>query len=594
MALKTILATALFCLTASVFAANHRTIGSGDTLPARYLPFSILKHGDFDLDEFKQLYDARAMETYPTIENAPYYLRMHAGHRYSAYTIGPAIAALPVYVLPVLAGRAPTPENAERLEKDAAVFIAALSALFLFLALALRVHPVWAFALSAAYALGTATLPVSSQALWQHGPSQMFLALMLLLLVEGERDERFAPWASLALSAAIVMRSTDLAMALPLGIHFALRHRGQLLRAAELFVAPLLLLAAYYHATFGSLAPAFEHLHMGVLSGFRQIPLHEGLYGTLASPARGLFAFSPVLLLALPGVCLAVRARDRLVLASAAASALAILVAAKWFVWWGGHCYGPRLLADVLPLLVFSMHPFASLGRRLLFPAVLFAVLALVSVGIQLLGAFRYDGRSDAFMGTDLAYGPLLDPRNSPVAFYAQEMLVGRETADRLRKAGLARIAPEIRDLPEGAGGSASSLLTMRPWSVVRGKAHRLPDTPFAALATSVARIGGARVLGLGVVMRNPFRPRGLNGYLLLGGPEDDLWCFDGRSFAPAAKPPFTAWISKGPMPYDVSATFSLPLSGWRPGLYTWYFLLTDAAMSRVEWKASTTFSVPP
>ncbi|MDD5309234.1 MAG: hypothetical protein PHU25_18120 [Deltaproteobacteria bacterium] len=570
MACKTILSVAIFCLAASVFVANQRTIGSGDTLPARYLPFSILKHGDFDLDEFPQLYDAKAKETYPTLENAPYYLRVHKGHYYSAYTIGPAIAALPVYVLPVLAGCAPTPQNSERLEKGAAVFIAALSALFLFLALVRRVHPAWAFALAATYALGTATLPVSGQALWQHGPSQMFLALMLLLLTRAERDDRYAPWAALALSAAIVMRSTDLVMALPFGVYLAVRHRGRLLRSLAFFAPPLALLAAYDIAVFGSLAATFEHLHMGVLAGFRQIPLSEGLFGTLLSPSRGLFVFSPVLLLAVPGALIAVRERDSLVLAAAVGAVLAILVAAKWFVWWGGHCYGPRLLADVLPLLVFCMHPFVRLGRCFLFRAVLLAFLALASTGVQILGAFKYDGRSDSFAGTDLAYEPLLDPGNSPVAFYAKEMITG------------SRIVPERRQAPFPASGDALTALT-----IVR------PDRPQVALAAATARGSGRATLGLAVFLQNPYRPRAMNGYLLLRGPDGTSWSFDGRAFFPAGPGPLVSWVSKSPLPYEAEATFSFDLSGWRPGRYTWTFVLTDATATHLEAKTEAAFTVP-
>jgi hypothetical protein len=59
-------------------------------------------------------------------------------------------------------------------------------------------------------------------------------------------------------------------------------------------------------------------------------------------------------------------------------------------VWWGGHSFGPRLLADVLPALVLGLVPIwaaiwrARLGRWLL------AAAFVVSVLVEAVGAFYY------------------------------------------------------------------------------------------------------------------------------------------------------------------------------------------------------------
>ena len=44
-------AAIIFSLAMICYSANGKTIGSGDTLPARYLPFSILRRGSFYLDD---------------------------------------------------------------------------------------------------------------------------------------------------------------------------------------------------------------------------------------------------------------------------------------------------------------------------------------------------------------------------------------------------------------------------------------------------------------------------------------------------------------------------------------------------------------
>jgi hypothetical protein len=97
----------LFCALLILYLANGVTKASGDTLPARYLPFSILREGNFDLNEFQFLY----------AQGIPYYLR-HLNSRYvSNYPVGPALAALPFYLIPALGAVPPTDKLIADLEK---------------------------------------------------------------------------------------------------------------------------------------------------------------------------------------------------------------------------------------------------------------------------------------------------------------------------------------------------------------------------------------------------------------------------------------------------------------------------------------------
>ena len=45
--------------------ARPEVPGAGDTLPAAYLPWSLVQQKNFDLDELPTLYDAGARQTYP-------------------------------------------------------------------------------------------------------------------------------------------------------------------------------------------------------------------------------------------------------------------------------------------------------------------------------------------------------------------------------------------------------------------------------------------------------------------------------------------------------------------------------------------------
>jgi hypothetical protein len=82
----------LFCVFMTLYLANGVTKWTGDTLPARYLPLSILREGNFDLNEFQFLY----------VQRLPYYLRYLDGRYVSDYPVGAAIAALPFYLVTAL------------------------------------------------------------------------------------------------------------------------------------------------------------------------------------------------------------------------------------------------------------------------------------------------------------------------------------------------------------------------------------------------------------------------------------------------------------------------------------------------------------
>ena len=84
----------LFLGAVFIYNLNGTTALSGDTFPARYLPLSLLRELDFDLDEFPFLYEPQV----------PYFLRRINGYIVSAYPPWAAIFALPIYLLPIFGG----------------------------------------------------------------------------------------------------------------------------------------------------------------------------------------------------------------------------------------------------------------------------------------------------------------------------------------------------------------------------------------------------------------------------------------------------------------------------------------------------------
>jgi hypothetical protein len=377
----------VFAALLAVYLSNGRLIGSPDTLPARYLPLSILRSGTFYLDTFLFLYDKGASTE--RREGLPYYVVQARGHYVSWYPVGAALLALPLYLPAVLWGVDADSPVLAWLEKLSASTIVALSAAILYLALRHVATRGISLLIVGVYALGTSSLSVSSQALWQHGPSQLALVVALYALLRGRIDAHWVIVAGFPLAFAVIARPSDALLAAPLLAYVWRYHPDQQLWFVASGLPPLLFQVWYNLIYFGdplhTQLPPFDPSLWGTTFG-------EGLAGLLLSPGRGLLVYSPVFLLCGVGMARAWRrGGDPLVRALSVGAVLVILLYSKWAKWWGGWTYGPRLLADLSPVLALGLVPLGErLGRRGGW-RIGFVTLALWSIGAHAMGAYVDD-----------------------------------------------------------------------------------------------------------------------------------------------------------------------------------------------------------
>jgi hypothetical protein len=146
----------------------------------------------------------------------------------------------------------------------------------------------------------------------------------------------------------------------------------------------------------------------------------SGLAGILFSPGRGLLVYSPIIVFALVAWAPAARKsreQHRGVVALAGAFCLThIGLIAMWPVWWGGYCWGPRLLTEICaPAMVLI-----AVGM----PEILyqkwtrgFAVLAVYCCLVQAVGVYCYPkGHWDHLpVSVNDAPGRLWEWRDSPL-----------------------------------------------------------------------------------------------------------------------------------------------------------------------------------
>ena len=359
-----------------LLVSNGRPIGAGDTRPTERVAASLVQEADFDLDE------------YPEVE--PPFARTEGDRRVSIYPVLSAVLAAPLFALARVFFVLDETGTA-LVGKWAASLFSALAAGALYLAVGRR-QPTRDAALAAfVFGLGT-TVWSTSQALWQHPAAVLFLSLALLFWVRAEdegagRDVTWAARAGLPLALALAARPADMALVGVLSLGLAVRWPRAVPRMILWALPPVLFVLAYQWWAFGS---PFRHGFSGALGRFAA-PWGEGQLGLLVSPGKGLLWFTPVAAVAAIGLGRALWRGDRSERYLAATLGLAVLahlvLMGRWSEWHGGECWGPRLLTDALPLL------FLFLPEGLGVAGLAGLALALLSVGVQALGAFAYDYR---------------------------------------------------------------------------------------------------------------------------------------------------------------------------------------------------------
>jgi hypothetical protein len=161
------------------------------------------------------------------------------------------------------------------------------------------------------------------------------------------------------------------------------------LRQMIFYVIPLLVVAIFLiifnFVRFGSIWETGYRLSPDS-EGFRT-PLWWGALGLTISPARGLFWYSPPVILALVSWPMFHRRERRLSWAILIIILFHLAVFGMWWEWWGGYGWGPRFLLPIVPLLLLVTLPGldrAEQGSWSWRAAVL--VLLIAGIAVQIAG----------------------------------------------------------------------------------------------------------------------------------------------------------------------------------------------------------------
>ena len=279
-----------------------------------------------------------------------------------------------------------------------ASFLTAFAAVCVFLAARRFVSPLPALLTALAFGLGSCVWPISSQALWQHPANTFFLSLGAYFLLGIPERRGYAVYCGAALGMAVLCRPTSAIVVVCMGAYLLWANRRRLpgyVLGGLPFALILTVYNGYYFGNPFEFGQTVASKNIALAStgseNLWQSPILESLPGLFISPSRGLVFYSPVLLFGLVGAVLAWKDRRyRPLIPLQAATLLLIVVAAKWFDWWGGSTYGYRPIVDTAPFLALMMIPVIDRVVSSRWMLSLFGALLLWSAAVQFVGAWSY------------------------------------------------------------------------------------------------------------------------------------------------------------------------------------------------------------
>nr|WP_321418855.1 glycosyltransferase family 39 protein [uncultured Methanomethylovorans sp.] len=385
-----------------IYNLNFRNISSGDNIPASLIPFAILDSGTPYLDNFIPCFEMGYKTTY-------FLLNSH-NHFISFFPIVTPVLITPLYVIPYLAlkyyGEGFSIYDPHLylvialMEKMSASIIVSLACIFIFLAVKRMFNEKIAWVSTIVFGLATNTWSTSSQGLWQHGMVELLLSIMiyLVLLIEEKENVKKTILLGLLSGLFIFNRPPDSVFLIPIIIYVLFlkkKSRAYYCLSLLLFSLPFALYNMYMlGGFFGGYDRNVEFLTVGISTLIN-------ILGLLFSPNRGLFVYSPILILSSFGIYRVSVIENKNIRIFISLLSLPLLLNFLTYAsfstqWWGGYCYGPRFLTGMLPIIIIYQAIFLhyaetkfSLGMKRTVRSI-FCVLFIVSLFVQIIGAFYY------------------------------------------------------------------------------------------------------------------------------------------------------------------------------------------------------------
>jgi hypothetical protein len=315
---------------------------------------SILTHHTIKLDH----YGEKFLSKYFTVHKAN-------NHFYYYFPLGTSIISIP-FVAAAKAFGLEMPESEPILQRVIAALTSVLTLLFLIKLARLFIGPFNSLIVSSVFWFGTSLASTSGTALWSHNFATLFGLWAIYYSIKSTRssDPQFWPLISTLLFAAYICRPTMALLSPFVLVYFFTHFRVAAIKAGLLLLALLAIFVSFSINEFGQLLP---HYYMPGRVG--EPVLYDALYGNLLSPARGLFVYSPFILLV--WICVKYSKKDWELNSSWFLIGLVwpllhlVAVCKHGPHWWAGYCFGARFMTDIMPgLFLLSLYAWPTEIKR--------------------------------------------------------------------------------------------------------------------------------------------------------------------------------------------------------------------------------------
>jgi hypothetical protein len=353
---------ALFVVLVAFYALTFSFRAITDTDLNSLQTRAFVLHGDLDLSRYGRLPGLR--QQYEHI----------GGHTYSIYGVGITLVAAPIYLPLIHLGA-----TDRFLQGAVGILYAAAAGVVLHRVLRRLFAPAIAAAGTTVFAFGTTMWPVAAMAFFPQAPVVFFACLGLAGLFS--RWDGGPALAGLGFGIATFIRPTAAIPFALVGALYVTEGRRSLLRYVAGATAPLAALAVQNHWIWGKwLTGGYWTAEIGFNSD-----LPSALWGLTFGLWRGLFVYSPVLIIAVAGLVLAFReARgfvERRLIVLGITSIATIALYARFTTWWNGlNQFGYRYLLEIVPFLIVLGAFAIATKPRLRVPALGLGILSVLTM----------------------------------------------------------------------------------------------------------------------------------------------------------------------------------------------------------------------
>lgn len=359
---------------------NGISISSMDNYPTMGIAASLLLEGDTELSEMTKYRDRRDHVCKLNLE-IPYWVGCTPKGIYSSYPMGMLAFALPIALLSKMVfGDLENASVQWRLQKWTAAWVAGLCVGIFFIIVLHFVSPQSSLMGVIFLSVGSVLLSTVSQGLWTQGG--VIFGFLLAFLLElrfscAPHRSRIREWSTIFLQGAcfalmFASRLSSVGLILPLGVWLLIRSPMRALGVGSAAIILHVPLTFYYWTTYGT--PWGPQMQMGQEIGLSSDPI-SGFLGILFSPGRGFLIYQPWALLLLLFLNPRVRKlgseiqKEHRINGWIGMFVLGIffhlMIISSWPCWFGGQCWGSRLLSEMVPLsTLFALFPIEFLRRN--------------------------------------------------------------------------------------------------------------------------------------------------------------------------------------------------------------------------------------